>query len=495
MAWQRRIAVSLVGLWTILLVAWLNSYMTEFTLKIFSLEEETATPPPDWLEEDEDEDWIPADSARATGDPNLMDNPTLTGSNLDIVTPSTVPEIYGKPVNHGKPEPETRADAFCRCSQLGGNTPPEGLESFAKEELKNLLKEMRKKLRIYIYPTDPYCNQRRPKLTNRGYMVEWNFYDRAILSSMRVKSPENASIYYIPTFTSCWRNQGKTRHQGGEAVGKRMKQVMEKVSESPFWQRYAGKKHIWVSAHDMGKGEPFYRWCVGRPEDSEKCQMLATNSTVLTNTADDLETASPRIEKRFAFNRFLDVSLVCNGDTSVARASFSVKPTHVRKFSVFFAGKWDKNYVKVRYQAIRSIQEEKLPKPTNFPRQMSLQAYQQSLADTELCLAPRGSRVWSPRLFEMIWFGCIPVIIASGYHLPASCFFDWKDFSILIEDKDAGKAGQILKKLLSNRKRLELMRQKVFEIRKTFMWNKEEISGDAFELAMLDVYLKQQRRC
>ena len=26
----------------------------------------------------------------------------------------------------------TRADAFCRCSQLGGNTPPEGLESFAK---------------------------------------------------------------------------------------------------------------------------------------------------------------------------------------------------------------------------------------------------------------------------------------------------------------------------------------------------------------------------
>lgn len=36
------------------------------------------------------------------------------------------------------------------------------------------------------------------------------------------------------------------------------------------------------------------------------------------------------------------------------------------------------------------------------------EAYQQSLADTELCLAPRGSRVWSPRLFEMIWFGCIP---------------------------------------------------------------------------------------
>ena len=35
------------------------------------------------------------------------------------------------------------------------------------------------------------------------------------------------------------------------------------------------------------------------------------------------------------------------------------------------------------------------------------------------------------------------------------------------------EAGQILKKLLSNTKRLKLMREKVFEVRKTFMWNKE----------------------
>ena len=35
--------------------------------------------------------------------------------------------------------------------------------------------------------------------------------------------------------------------------------------------------------------------------------------------------------------------------------------THVRKFSVFFAGKWDKNYVKVRYQAIRTCQMDVFP--------------------------------------------------------------------------------------------------------------------------------------
>ena len=45
---------------------------------------------------------------------------------------------------------------------------------------------------------------------------------------------------------------------------------------------------------------------------------------------------------------------------------------------------------------------------------LKLKAYVKSLSDSELCLAPRGSRVWSPRLFEMIWFGCVPVIIATG---------------------------------------------------------------------------------
>lgn len=43
-------------------------------------------------------------------------------------------------------------------------------------------------------------------------------------------------LFTFPCERQC-PHQGKTRHQGGEAVGKRMKQVMEKVSESPFWQR------------------------------------------------------------------------------------------------------------------------------------------------------------------------------------------------------------------------------------------------------------------
>ena len=42
---------------------------------------------------------------------------------------------------------------------------------------------------------------------NRGYWVEGIFYSRALASPLRVENPDAATIFYIPTFTSCWRSQ------------------------------------------------------------------------------------------------------------------------------------------------------------------------------------------------------------------------------------------------------------------------------------------------
>lgn len=36
------------------------------------------------------------------------------------------------------------------------------------------------------------------------------------------------------------------------------------------------------------------------------------------------------------------------------------------------------------------------------------EAYQKHMSSSDLCLAPRGNQVWSPRLFEFVWYGCIP---------------------------------------------------------------------------------------
>jgi hypothetical protein len=53
-------------------------------------------------------------------------------------------------------------------------------------------------------------------------------------------------------------------------------------------------------------------------------------------------------------------------------------------------------------------------------------------------------QVWSPRLIEYIWYGCIPVVLGDDYYLPFSSLLDWSQFSIRICEAHAGKIKEIL---------------------------------------------------
>jgi hypothetical protein len=41
------------------------------------------------------------------------------------------------------------------------------------------------------------------------------------------------------------------------------------------------------------------------------------------------------------------------------------------------------------------------------------------MASSKFCLHMRGTRVQSPRLIEVLTFGCVPVIISDGQGKPA----------------------------------------------------------------------------
>jgi len=55
-----------------------------------------------------------------------------------------------------------------------------------------------------------------------------------------------------------------------------------------------------------------------------------------------------------------------------------------------------------------------------------------------------GTRVQSPRLIEVLTFGCVPVIIADGYDLPLAWLFDWNKFSIRLPEADYEKLPEVL---------------------------------------------------
>lgn len=57
------------------------------------------------------------------------------------------------------------------------------------------------------------------------------------------------------------------------------------------------------------------------------------------------------------------------------------------------------------------------------------------------------------------------MIVATAYHLPSSCFIDWQHLAILIEEEDANRTGEIVKKYLEDPAKLEKMRKNLFRVR------------------------------
>ncbi len=101
------------------------------------------------------------------------------------------------------------------------------------------------------------------------------------------------------------------------------------------------------------------------------------------------------------------------------------------------------------------------------------------------CLCPRGFAVWSPRIYESVLAGCIPVIMADNMHLPFSYTgsgIDWRTFSIMIPEKVVQSNTNVLKDLLLSLTEEDILLKQIElrRIRKTMLYIKplNKIGGD-----------------
>lgn len=61
------------------------------------------------------------------------------------------------------------------------------------------------------------------------------------------------------------------------------------------------------------------------------------------------------------------------------------------------------------------------------------------------CLCPLGWAPWSPRIFESVQIGCIPVIIADDIILPFEKYFNWERIAVRVKEADVPRLEEILK--------------------------------------------------
>mmetsp|Transcript_3561 Transcript_3561/g.8447 ORF Transcript_3561/g.8447 Transcript_3561/m.8447 type:complete len:162 (+) Transcript_3561:475-960(+) len=104
------------------------------------------------------------------------------------------------------------------------------------------------------------------------------------------------------------------------------------------------------------------------------------------------------------------------------------------------------------------------------------------MASSKYCLHVRGTRVQSPRLIEVLQFGCVPVIIADGYELPLGWLLDWSKFSIRIAEADYKRLPEVLE--AADWRSLHDNLRRVLSF---FMYHRTPLFGDAFWATMLGV--------
>ncbi len=78
--------------------------------------------------------------------------------------------------------------------------------------------------------------------------------------------------------------------------------------------------------------------------------------------------------------------------------------------------------------------------------------YIETLGDSEFSLCPRGYEISSPRIFDSMAMGAIPVIIADGYKPPMYPAIDWSSISITVKSGNINRLGQSLLQSFSKEK-------------------------------------------
>ncbi|XP_070570231.1 uncharacterized protein [Ptychodera flava] len=336
-----------------------------------------------------------------------------------------------------------------------------------KQILRRTYEEMTKKLKIYIY--DISTNMKSFKDSKHG--VESMFTELLVQSSFVTKDPSKATFFFIPSRCSAYQNSVSDGKRGRKVAGNTMRSVVLYIKQSyPYWDASLGSDHFYICGHNMGSE-------VAR----QAHQDLWKNAISLVNTADYQD-------EHFVPHK--DISLPPNLGhpqiilPEVGKGGRDSNPS-LRTTLAFFAGTLDRGQLRPAFYKLWS-------KDTEFKLidgVLSDDNYKRHLLTSKYCLILRGQKVWSPRLMDAVWFGCVPVIIADYYHLPLQEVVDWNKMAVIIPESKIADVKQILTSI--SLKELSKKQAALAQNYAFLSWNNPPKPYDAFHMVLYELWNKR----
>ncbi|KAH7288012.1 hypothetical protein KP509_31G007300 [Ceratopteris richardii] len=331
-----------------------------------------------------------------------------------------------------------------------------------------------KNIKIYIYELPTSFNTdwlQNDRCSSHLFAAEVAIHQRLLSSPVRTLEPAEADYFFVPVYVSCNFNTTTgfpSLSHARALLGSAVKFISHKM---PYWNLRKGSDHVFVATHDYGP-------CFHTMEDLA----VSTGIPGFLRNAIILQTFG-RTDKH-----------VCQSSNSITIPPFVQPPAgnldwspdqNRRDIWAYFRGKIEihpKNISgRVYSRGVRSKIWQKFGRHRSrfFIKRDRSSNYQSEIQRSVFCLCPLGWAPWSPRIVESAILGCIPVIIADKIALPYSHVIDWPKISVTVSEKDVGKLGKILDRVI--RTNLTTIQENLWNIkyRKALLYMDPLTPGDA----------------
>ncbi|KAH7353004.1 hypothetical protein KP509_19G074700 [Ceratopteris richardii] len=321
--------------------------------------------------------------------------------------------------------------------------------------------------------------------TSQLYGAEIALYESLLNSPHRTLNGEEADFFYVPVLGACLiARADETPHLNMKNfMGLRsyitldlFRQAYFHISQSyPFWNRTAGRDHIWFFSWDEGA-------CYA-PKEIWNSMMLVhwgnTNAKYNYSTTcylADSWNAIPITDRgdHVCFNPQKDLVMPAwkLPDPDLVTKRYWERTKAQRKILFYFNGNLgnayeygrpEENYSMGLRQKLAKVFGSSPTKDGLLGRQVTQDVivtnrrsnhYSEELASSKFCGVLPGDG-WSGRMEDSILHGCIPVIIQDGIQLPYENVLEYRDFTVRIEEEKIPQLVQILRAI--NETELDMM--------------------------------------
>ncbi len=314
---------------------------------------------------------------------------------------------------------------------------------------------------------------------NRGYPVEAYLLRHMRRGAFATRNASDANAFLIPMAPYALR-VAAFPGDGLAAVQARVAAAVEvvKATAPAAWAAHGACDHVLVSAHDKG----------GRVAQTAD-RALIDRGVLIVNTADTVGT--PQEWGRYTPGK--DVAGICSFSTALpgwaaalhacdddapdaaATAAAAAQRTQLLSFVGGGLGS-------VRQKLFSHFAANPWPELLIVHSHLPPKQYMRVLRTSKFCLHVRGTQVQSPRIIEMLLFGCVPVIMADSYDLPLSDVLDWAAFSVRVPQEEPGALRAALAAADHG-----ALRRAACAVAPFFAFHAQPQPGDAFHMTMLQL--------